>query len=210
MPSGASISLNGRFVGTTPTTLSLYPGERQLTFELAGFEPVTYAVKIAEDSTTNTTVRFEENTGIVTMNIAPWGNVYLNGTLLAERIAGEETFEVSANEHTLSVVHPTYGRWERRIDLSSNESMNLSVDFREQVSVSVTAFDEYDGFVQGEIFVDGQTTNYYTPMTLDLPVGMHTIEVRAEGYATTQKTTTLAVNDEPMPTLKFILKSDNE
>ena len=145
--------------------------------------------------------------GVVNLNIAPWGRVYLNGTLLHEYVEGPIALDVVAASHTLSVVHPVYGQWERHIDLSQTHHIDLDVDFREHITLNVTAFDEADRFIQGEIFVDGETTNYFTPMSIDVAVGERVIEVRADGYVAARDTVTILSENGRTATLKLILQS---
>ena len=211
-PSGAQVLLNGREVGKTP--LSIEPeksGAATVVLTLDGYEPLSRDITIHEDRPTEVSFNLEPQTGLLFLSVEPWGTVYLDGRLLAERIQGSETLKISRRRHTLSVVHPTYGRWERRIDPLSDEAMDFTIDFREQASMAVTAFDQDKQFIQGEIYIDGQPTGLFTPSRIELPVGLHTIEVRVEGYEPAEKNMAINIDGNREAPLEFSLrKKSNE
>lgn len=211
-PSGAQVLLNGRKVGKTP--LSVEPekaGAATVVLTLDGYEPLSRDITIYEDRPTEASFNLEPQTGLLFLSVEPWGTVYLDGRLLAERIQGSETLKISRRRHTLSVVHPTYGRWERRIDPLSDEAMDFTIDFREQTSIAVTSFDLDKQFVQGEIYIDGQPTGLFTPSRVELPVGLHTIEVRVEGYEPAEKNIAINIDGNREAPLEFSLrKKTNE
>ena len=206
-PSGATVSLDERMAGKTPLELNLSPGPRTVTLTLDGHQAFVENIHIESERTTQTSVIMEPEYAVVTVHVSPWGSVYLDGILLAERVEGRESFNISTAPHTLSILNPTYGRWERRLHLLPDEQTVFPVDFTKHVTVSITAFDEEDRFIQGEIFLDGQSTSYFTPMTIDIPVGLHTVEVRAQGYSPESHTATWNSSDPSDAPLKFTLKS---
>lgn len=211
-PSGAQVLLNGREVGKTPLSVErVEAGTATVVLSLDGYEPLTRDIAIHEDRPTEASFSLEPQTGLLFLTIQPWGMVYLDGRLLAEKVQGSETLKISRRRHTLSVVHPTYGRWERRIDPLSDEAMDFTIDFREQATMAVTAFDLDKNFLQGEVYIDGQPTGLFTPSKIELPVGLHTIEVRVDGYEPAEKNMAINIDGDREAPLEFSLrKKTNE
>ena len=72
---------------------------------------------------------------------------------------------------------------------------------KQLVPVRIRAVDKNNRSVRGEIFVDGESANAYTPTTLNMPTGSYTVEVKAQGFthpASTQKVTVREERTRPV------------
>jgi formylglycine-generating enzyme required for sulfatase activity len=71
-PTGASVALDGRYTGTTPTTLALSPGrEHRITFSKQGFGTASRAVRLERAEERNLRVTLSSEMGQVTLEVQP-------------------------------------------------------------------------------------------------------------------------------------------
>ena len=87
---------------------------------------------------------------------------------------------LSEGEHRISLTARGYRRWEKTIDFSSTQTLNLDVHLEptETGSLSVSSIP-----FQSLVFIDDKPIPALTPATIsDLPVGSHNVSIRSEGY----------------------------
>jgi formylglycine-generating enzyme required for sulfatase activity len=71
-PAGASVTLDGRFVGTAPLALALAPGrDHRIAVSLRGHETAQRTVRLAADESRSLTVRLGAVTGTVRLEVEP-------------------------------------------------------------------------------------------------------------------------------------------
>ena len=71
-PTGASVALDGRYAGTTPTTLALSPGqEHRITFSKQGFGTASRSVRLERAEERNLRVTLSSEIGQVTLEVQP-------------------------------------------------------------------------------------------------------------------------------------------
>jgi len=71
-PKGASVALDGRYAGTTPTTLALSPGrEHRITFSKQGFGTASRSVRLERAEERNLSVTLSGEMGQVTLAVQP-------------------------------------------------------------------------------------------------------------------------------------------
>ena len=71
-PTGASVALDGRYAGTTPTTLALSPGrEHRITFSKQGFGTASRSVRLERAEERNLRVTLSSEMGQVTLEVEP-------------------------------------------------------------------------------------------------------------------------------------------
>ncbi len=206
-PSGATTSVNGKEMGITPFHLSNITGDKiDVELSLAGHKELRQEIFLETDRTTETFFNLIPANNHLVLTVWPWGNIYLDDMLIAERVSGTDTLMISPGQSTLSVVHPSFGSWEKQLDLSTESDLTYTVDFRKRASLSLTAFDDQQQSIAGEVVVDGKNMNVVTPLTIELPLGKHTIEVHAPGFEPFILTTTIDLeNGQPEP-LKLQLR----
>ena len=66
----------------------------------------------------------------------------------------------------------------------------------QMIPVRIRAVDKNNRSVRGEIFVDGESVNAYTPTTLNMRTGSYTVEVKAQGFKHTASTQKITVRQE--------------
>jgi formylglycine-generating enzyme required for sulfatase activity len=75
-PTGASVALDGRYAGTTPTTLALNPGrEHRVTFSKLGYGSTSRSVRLERAEARKLSVTLSSEMGQVTLEVEPQGAV---------------------------------------------------------------------------------------------------------------------------------------
>ena len=130
---------------------------------------------------------------VLTLNIIPAGDVYLDGELIARNVIGIDSFNISKARYVLSIVHPALGRWEQRIDARHTSNLYFDINLNQTVPLRIKALDENNRSVRGEIFINGLSANAYTPTTLDLPIGRVNIEFKSSSFKPLDKPLELTI-----------------
>lgn len=116
------------------------------------------------------------------LRIAPEADVYLNDSLIARssRLAGVDSLPPGVYD---VLVSSRLGRWQKQIRLAAGTQVDRSVDFNQQVDLSILAQTPQGAPVpNAAVFIDG-TPRGYTPQRVALRVGERRVRVERPGYA---------------------------
>jgi formylglycine-generating enzyme required for sulfatase activity len=110
IPRGANVTVDGRYRGQSPITLSLSPGvDYVIGLSKAGYGSARRTVRLAAAASDSMTVDLSARTGRVTVNVAPADAIiYVDG---AERSKGSATLDLSSAPHTIAVKKDGYESW---------------------------------------------------------------------------------------------------
>ncbi len=185
-PSGAVVVINGKLSGKTPTNgAALAPGMASVAITLEGYDALTTEVDVTAGRTAAMSHTLKPRDGIIKLHIVPRGDIYLDDSLVVSRAEGLHTLMASPEPHDLAVRHPAFGAWARAVVPRYDQAQFFVVDFTQTAALDVTSYDENGAFVPAEIWMDGRPTGQFTPMTIQAPIGLRDIDVRADGYRTT-------------------------
>ena len=115
--------------------------------------------------------------GTLRVLVRPFGDVYVNGTRKAVGTSRPYTEQLSAGTYRVRVVHPSYGTWEKAVQVQAGQDRDVVFNFNAEYRLTVTSNPP-----NAEILVDGQSTGRYTPSVVTVRPGQHTITVRKRGY----------------------------
>lgn len=106
-PDGASITLNGRFVGTTPKTLSLSPQtSHQISLFLDGYQTLSRTLNVKSAEKTRLDIELKARLGSVEITTAPTNaDIYIDGD---NRGKSPLSLTLPARPWRLEVRHPGY------------------------------------------------------------------------------------------------------
>lgn len=124
----------------------------------------------------------QRDLGAVSIEIHPWGRVWIDGTRMGDGEVRSESFDVEPGTRKIRVIHPDLGTWEKRVEVRAGQSRRVEIDFTREVPVVVTSQGPDGSYLMGEIIVDGRATGATTPKEIRLRMGEHSIEVRRPGY----------------------------
>lgn len=193
-PVEASIYLDDRFIGKTDRNGRFMLGELE--------RGKTYSARVVKDGYTEETKAFTPSgaTSSVNFDLKPKQNVY--GTLIVDAVPHADSVFVGGKlhkgelplqlrlhwgEHQVRLVNTRLNKeWQQTVELRVGQVMRLKHDFTQveygKVAVALNNAHEF-GF--GYVYVNGelwQEKHNTTPIELRLPVGVHTIAVKRDGF----------------------------
>lgn len=179
-PPGASVWLDGLRVENALTPYSLEnvkAGKHTVALRKDGYEDFSTVVIVAQDQSVIVSETLSSLKGVVKILVRPWGSIYIDGDLRKKDTNRQFETSLPYGLHGIRVVHPQLGVWEKQIKIGSTMPQEYVIDFNLSVNLVITSEPNY-----AQIFVDGKSTSSYTPKQIKLRTGLHTIEVRKEGY----------------------------
>lgn len=131
-PSGASVTADGRHLGTTPLqNVSLEPGDYTLRFTLPDHHSAEQSVHVAAGESASVTVTLLAEVGTLRILALPWASIYVDGELVAENSNLRHTIDLPAGNHLIRAEHPVLGEHERSIRVISGEVTDVVIDLNQ-------------------------------------------------------------------------------
>jgi formylglycine-generating enzyme required for sulfatase activity len=105
-PDGASVMLNGTFVGRAPMTLDVQPESHEIVLSLFGYETERRNVAVASEQSSKLSVLLTPRVGVVEMYVTPPdAEVSIDGKRVGAT-NGSRTFSLPARQHVIEVYKP--------------------------------------------------------------------------------------------------------
>jgi len=196
-PAGASILVDGEALGTTPATLPLMGGERQLILQLPAYADAQQALLVTPGKPLQLkTIELQPAPGVLQLTSVPSGaNVTLDGEFHGQT---PMDLEVSPGKvHRLAVFKPGYRRYNGTVELPAagqdSRSVTLSAELGEvRFKISpANAVLKINGKVRGT-----------GSQTLSLPAFEHLVEISLPGHTTVSRRVT------PRPGLQQLVEAN--
>jgi len=198
-PSGASIFLNNIFKGTTPHKYNkLKPGKYDLKISLKKYTQYNTQIIVKKNniktvsqtlnpltssnnsSESNSNVKEQESVsqiGTINIFVLPYGSIYIDDQLKQEGTNKPYKKELAVGSHVIKVMHPSFGKWEKRIKIEKDGDYHFNINFNKQYKLTVTSNQKLC-----YIYVDEKSIGQVTPKIIKLRTGLHSISVKKEGY----------------------------
>lgn len=200
-PSGATIYLNGNRSGTTPRVVqNLTTGRHSIVIRKNGYKDFKANVSVAADEVELVNAKLQPLVGKANILVKPFGSIYIDGSLHKRNYQFRYETELSAGRHIIQAVHPSFGSWQKEINIEANKEETITIDFTQTVDLTVAAKP-----VWGTIYVD-DVPNGETPKVITVRIGQHTINVRRSGYETVGGARTINIEEGFKGPLVFELK----
>jgi len=124
----AHLFLGGVQVGTTPLSapLRIASGEQEFVLRNPAFPPIQASLYLTKLETRET-VRLAEYAALVQVNVAPWGDLFLDGESVGTTPLEKPLF-VSPGSHVIRVSHPQLRAVQREFDAAAGETLRVKVD----------------------------------------------------------------------------------
>jgi len=209
IPGGASLTLDGKPLinQTTPVLLSdLATGTYQLQILKNGFHSQIREVLINPEDTTKLSVDLVPLQGKLALQVRPWGSVYLNNELQKATSDVRYEFSLPVNQYELKVVHPTLGRWVKKIVIETDQELNVVVDFSRTFEINITTVDESGRILPASIIIDDKNSGSNTPASVQLHTGIHRLSVRKDGYIAINGEQEIFIDPNAEKIYKIVLK----
>jgi hypothetical protein len=178
---GAIISLDGQDIGVAPAARGgLTPGEHAVMARAAGYEPVEQTVTVIAGRERVVSLRFTtpatDTARILVRANVPEATVFIDGEDYGNPPVTIEPAE--AGTHSIVVRAPGYREVRRTCSVGPSRNCDVYADLNALgVPVRVEA-----NVAGAQLFIDGEPAGP-VPWEGDLPAGTHSLEVRADGYA---------------------------
>lgn len=203
-PSGATVRLGNRLIGTTPLTLNNADvGTFSLSVEQEGFSDFRESIRIREGATTTVEARLTPLIGTVEIIVRPFGDISIDGRVKAKTTDKAYSEQLAAGTHEVTAVHPQLGRWTKRVRVQGGQTHYVNFNFLPKYKITVTSQPR-----NAEILVDGRPTGDYTPKQISLHPGQHTISVRKQGYEMTGSARQITLEADQSTPLDFPLRAN--
>ncbi len=208
-PPDASVWIDDRLISGNNTPLkidSLALGTHLVRVEKKGYRTFKTEIFLKDQPENKIFTDLIAGQGNLNISIQPWGSIYIDGQLKKKDTNINYASILRAGEHTVKVVHPLYGDWEKVIDIRDGETINIPVNFNNLVSLSITAFDANGMPIWAEIVVDNEVTGELTPKEISVRVGQRTIAAKKAGYILVSGERKLMLDNNFAEPIKFVFK----
>jgi formylglycine-generating enzyme required for sulfatase activity len=202
-PPGATIEVDGEASGTTPATVEMGAGSREVVVRLDGYKPWQRTLSVESDvPQTLPEITLEPADGTLQVRSAPEGAAVAVGgqfrgtTPLSLSLA-------SGREHALRISRDGYRAAERSVSLKPEEVDALDVTLEPVLGVVRFTIEPADATVR----IDGKATDV-SAGTRRLPARPHQLEVSKSGHVTQTTTFRPRENAEQRVTVRLLTEAE--
>jgi len=135
IPRGANVTVNGRFRGQSPLTLSLSPDvDYEIGLSKAGYGVSKRSMRLASNASESITVDLSARLGTVTVMVSPEDAiVYVDGQA---RGKGKTTVRLTSAPHSIEVKRAGYASWKRTVTPRPGYPQTLTATLRSEESIA--------------------------------------------------------------------------
>jgi serine/threonine protein kinase len=185
-PEGATVTIDGESVGTTPWLGELTEGEHRLRLSRPGYSPVEQRIAVSAGETLKQSLQLtpRQRNVEVTISANPGTEIYVDGES-AGKIPPNVNLTLSTGRHTIRYVIADYAEHQETVDVLPNRENTFSHRFPLFGSVRIVATP------YAQVHLDGKDMGF-TPVNVErFPEGAHELTLSREGYETVQETITV-------------------
>ena len=209
VPESVLVRLDGKPMSgnKSPFVQSNLPqGKYSLEVVKKGYSPYRTELEIKPDETSEISINLFQLKGMLTIQVKPWGTIFLNDHLHKETTDLRYEIELPVDDYKIKVTHPTLGKWEKIIKIEADSQNDIVVDFNRKIPVQIWALDELGNHLSGEIFLDDHPLGKTTPVEILLRTGVHQLAVKKNGYVNQEGNSEILVDSISATPQKFILR----
>ena len=135
IPRAANVTVDGRYRGQSPMTLSLSPGvDYEIALSKAGYGSTSRKIRLAAAASDSVTIDLSARTGTLTVNVQPANaTIYVDGQA---RGTGSSTLRLSSEPHRLEVRRSGYESWSRTITPRPGYPQTVSARLRSHAAIA--------------------------------------------------------------------------
>jgi len=206
---GASAILHGpagRVINQCQTPCSfnnLWPVQYSLEVKKEGYQPVQTALQVKANTVSDQRLSLQSLANGLFVSSEPNGaDVFINGA----KQSGQTpvTLPLGPGQYNLVLRHQGYDAYSGTVQVKDNAQTQVVTKLTEKVNNRV-AWTQVNSDPKGaEIFVDGAATGKATPARVELPIGIHSVTLKLEGFKPVKRT--VQVSDGGTTSLSEALK----
>jgi eukaryotic-like serine/threonine-protein kinase len=173
----------------TPCSFNnLLPDRYSLEVRKDGYQPVQTALQVKAGGVSDQRFSMEALVkGLFISTQPPGADVFINGA----KQPGQTpvNLPLAAGQYNLVLRLPGYDPYSGSVQVKDNVQTRLEdVRLAQRTNSHIAFADVHSNPAGAEIFIDGTSTGKFTPSRVELPVGMHTIIIRLDGYQQAKRT----------------------
>lgn len=178
-PSGADVMLNNKSAGKTPyVNNQTPPGEYNVTISKEGYKTYTEKIRITDTQVPREiNARLDQLSGKIEILVRPFGSIYVDEQLKVRDTNSPFIIELSGGNHRIKITHPTYGSIEKEIKITDEKPLKFNFDLSRVMKLTIVSNPP-----NCEIFINDQSSQRYTPVSLPLPPGRYKVQVKKDGF----------------------------
>jgi eukaryotic-like serine/threonine-protein kinase len=175
---------SGRVVSqcVTPCTLNdLTPDRYSLEVRKEGYQPVQTALQVTQGSVADQKVSLESLAkGLYITSDPPGADVFINGA----KQSGQTpvTLPLAAGQYNLVLRLQGYDPYVSSVQVKENVQTQIAAKLNEHSHNHIAWAQVTSDPAGAEIFVDGESTDRFTPARVEVPAGTHTLTLKLNGY----------------------------
>ena len=173
----------------TPCSFNnLLPDRYSLEVSKSGYQPVQTALQVRSGAVSDQKFSLESLVkGLFISSQPPGADVFINGA----KQSGQTpvNLPLAAGQYNLVLRLPGYDPYVGSVQVKDNVQTRLEdVRLVQRTNNHIAFADVHSNPAGAEIFIDGNSTGQFTPSRVELPVGMHTVIIRLNGYQQAKRT----------------------
>ncbi|NYT05266.1 MAG: PEGA domain-containing protein [Methanomicrobiales archaeon] len=200
-PSGATIYIDGTYMGTAPKVATgITAGKHLIELELSGYQEYSGAIVVVAGQTTYVSKTLSKipqpTSGEISVTSSPTGAyVYLDGAYQGRTFAsgGFVIIDVAPGSHTVTLKLDGYQDQTTAVQVTAGQTAGVSMTLSPATPVTTTGSIQIDSQPAGaNVYVDNAIKGI-TPLTVsDLAPGQYTVTLRLAGYEDWSTTVTVS------------------
>jgi eukaryotic-like serine/threonine-protein kinase len=172
----------------TPCSFNnLIPSKYSLDVKKDGYRPIETALQIKANSVSDQKLNLESLAkGLLLSSDPPGADVLIDGA----KQSGQTplTLPLAPGEYKLTLRLPGYEPYSSKVQVKDNVQTELALKLNAKSNARV-AWAQVDTIPKGaEILVDGASTGKTSPSRVELPIGLHTVTLRLDGFKEVRRT----------------------
>ena len=172
----------------TPCSFNnLFPRQYSLQVDKDGYQSVQTALQVRADNVSDQKIALESLAKGLFVTSDPAGaEVFINGA----KQSGQTpvTLPLAPGQYNLVLRLPGYDAYSSGVQVKDNVQTQLTTKLTERSNNRV-AWAQVETNPKGaEIFVDGNAIGKSTPSRIEIPIGLHTVTLKLEGFRPLKRT----------------------
>ncbi|WP_198362270.1 PEGA domain-containing protein [Thermococcus profundus] len=126
-PEGASIYIDGNYMGKTPQTLQVLPGTHTVTIAMQDYQNYTTTITVRAGESERITAILQPVFGYLSVTTEPSGaKVYIDGSYAGETPLNE--YKLHTGSHTVSIIKEGYQNYTETVIITSGKTTMLNLN----------------------------------------------------------------------------------
>lgn len=175
VPTNADVSIDGEYVGKSPVTVEITPGNHIVEVTKEHYLPVQKEITVS--GSTTITIRLQPDWGLVNVYSEPSGaDVYIDGQLVGTTPLKE--FNLTIGTHEVRIVKEDYQEYVTQVEISPGSTKSITATLKPNWGTVQVRSEPSEA----QVYVDNELVGTTPINDLKLKAGVHNIKIVKDGY----------------------------